>query len=29
MAGDDLFIGTWIPLAMIGYVVGARYGLAE
>ncbi len=29
MAGDDLFIGTWIPLGMIGYAVGARYGLAE
>jgi hypothetical protein len=29
MAGDGLFIGTWIPLAMIGYAVGARYGLAE
>jgi hypothetical protein len=24
MAGDGLFLGTWIPLAMIGYSLGAR-----
>jgi hypothetical protein len=27
MAGDGLFIGTWIPLAMIGYAIGARLAL--
>lgn len=26
-AGDGLLIGTWIPLCMIGYAVGARFGL--
>ena len=26
MAGDGIFVGTWIPLAMIGYAVGARLG---
>jgi hypothetical protein len=29
MAGDGLFIGTWIPLSMIGYAIGANYGLDE
>ncbi len=29
MAGDGLFIGTWIPLAMIGYALGARLALAD
>jgi hypothetical protein len=24
MAGDGLFLGTWIPLAVIGYALGAR-----
>jgi hypothetical protein len=27
MAGDGLFIGTWIPLCMIGYATGARSAL--
>ena len=27
MGGDGLLIGTWIPLSMIGYAIGARYGL--
>jgi hypothetical protein len=27
MAGDGLLAGTWIPLSMIGYAVGARFGL--
>jgi hypothetical protein len=27
MAGDGLFAGTWIPLSMIGYAVGAKFGL--
>jgi hypothetical protein len=26
MGGDGLLIGTWIPLSMIGYAVGARFG---
>ncbi len=26
MAGDGLLIGTWIPLSMIGYAVGAKLG---
>jgi len=25
MAGDGLFAGTWIPLSMIGYAIGARF----
>lgn len=29
MAGDGLLFGSWIPLSMIGYAVGARFGLAE
>ncbi|RSL14566.1 hypothetical protein EDE15_0018 [Edaphobacter aggregans] len=29
MAGDGLFFGTWIPFSMIGYAVGARFGLAD
>jgi hypothetical protein len=29
MAGDGLFVGTWVPLAMIGYALGARYALAD
>jgi hypothetical protein len=29
MAGDGLILGTWVPLAMIAYALGARYGLAE
>ncbi len=27
MSGDGLLIGTWMPLSMIGYALGARYGL--
>ncbi len=27
MAGDGLLYGTWVPLSMIGYSVGARFGL--
>jgi hypothetical protein len=27
MGGDGLLIGTWIPLSMIGYAIGAKYGL--
>jgi len=27
MAGDGLLAGTWIPLSMIGYAVGAKFGL--
>ena len=27
MGGDGLLVGTWMPLAMIGYAVGARFGL--
>jgi len=27
MSGDGLLIGTWIPLATIGYAVGARHAM--
>jgi hypothetical protein len=27
MAGDGLLVGTWIPLAMFSYALGARFGL--
>jgi hypothetical protein len=27
MGGDGLLVGTWTPLAMIAYSVGARFGL--
>ncbi len=27
MGGDGLLVGTWIPLAMIGYAIGAKLGL--
>ena len=27
MGGDGLFVGTWIPLSMIGYAIGAKLGL--
>lgn len=27
MGGDGLLVGTWIPLSMISYAVGARFGL--
>ena len=26
---DGLLIGTWMPLSMIGYAVGAKFGLSE
>ena len=29
MGGDGLLVGTWMPLAMIGYSIGARFGLDE
>ena len=29
MAGDGLLAGTWIPLSMIGYAVGAKFGLTK
>lgn len=29
MGGDGILIGTWIPLAMIGYAVGAKLGRSE
>ncbi len=29
MGGDGLLVGTWIPLSMIGYAIGARFGLNE
>ena len=28
MAGDGLLVGAWIPLSMISYAIGARFGLA-
>ena len=27
MGGDGLLVGTWMPLAMIGYAIGAKLGL--
>ncbi len=27
MGGDGLLIGSWLPLAMIGYAIGSRFGL--
>jgi len=29
MGGDGLLVGTWIPLSMIGYAVGAKFGYEE
>jgi hypothetical protein len=29
MGGDGVLVGTWIPLSMIGYALGARFGLTE
>ncbi len=29
MGGDGLLIGTWIPLSMIGYAIGAKFGITE
>ncbi len=28
MGGDGILVGTWVPLSMIGYAVGARVGKA-
>lgn len=28
LAGDGILIGTWIPLAMIGYAVGAKLAIS-
>jgi small basic protein len=27
MGGDGMLVGAWIPLAMVGYAIGASYGL--
>ena len=27
MGGDGLLVGTWVPLSMIGYALGAKLGL--
>jgi hypothetical protein len=29
MGGDGLLVGTWIPLSMIGYAIGAKLGLGK
>ena len=29
MGGDGLLVGTWIPLSMIGYAIGAKLGLTK
>ena len=29
MGGDGLLIGTWMPLSMLGYALGARLGLSN
>lgn len=29
MGGDGMLIGTWVPLSMIGYAVGARFATAS
>jgi hypothetical protein len=29
MGGDGLLVGTWIPLSMIGYAIGAKLGFVE
>lgn len=29
MGGDGLLVGTWIPVSMIGYAIGASFGLDE
>lgn len=29
MGGEGLLVGTWLPLSMIGYAVGAAYGLHD
>jgi hypothetical protein len=27
MGGDGLLIGTWLPISMVSYAIGARFGL--
>jgi len=29
MGGDGLLVGTWIPLSMIGYALGAKFGFLD
>jgi hypothetical protein len=29
MGGDGLLVGSWAPLSMIGYAVGAALGLED
>jgi hypothetical protein len=29
MGGDGLLVGTWVPLAMIGYSIGAHFALED
>ncbi len=29
MGGDGLLVGTWIPLSMIGYAIGASFSLED
>lgn len=29
MGGDGLLVGTWIPLSMIGFALGAKFGLND
>ncbi len=29
MSGDGLLVGTWLPLALIGYALGARAAITE
>ena len=29
MGGDGLLVGTWMPLSMIGYAIGAKFSLDE
>jgi hypothetical protein len=29
MGGDGLLVGTWLPLSMIGYSIGAKFGLMK
>ncbi len=29
MGGDGLLVGTWVPLSMIGFAIGAKFGLNE
>jgi hypothetical protein len=29
MGGDGLLVGSWMPLAMIGYAIGAKFGVDD